>query len=195
MFIVKFLNVSDLGYTKLNDPLDILKTEQNLEKPIFRCKMCVFETLDRSLYEKHIADENHQGNLGKEDVFCPYCDYKSKKPIWYIKIHIDSKHQDHGEKNYFCNMCDKSFIFECSYKKHDHIKEKKQAFKWCEICEIKVNSLTEHKNEVHETCSYCGVKIKTQKVFIASCKNKSQNSIYALILNIKYKFYKVLLFP
>ena len=76
-------------------------------------------------------------------------------------------------------MCDKSFIFECSYKKHDHIKEKKQAFKWCEICEIKVNSLTEHKNEVHETCSYCGVKIKTQKVepVITSLKNFQPSSV------------------
>ena len=55
------------------------------------------------------------------------------------------------------------FIFECSYKKHDHIKEKQRAYKWCEICEIKVSSLLEHKTEKHETCSYCDYKIKSQK--------------------------------
>ena len=48
----------------------------------------------------------HEGNLEKEESApCPYCDYKSKKGLYDIKTHIDFKHQFHGTKEYFCDVC------------------------------------------------------------------------------------------
>ena len=44
------------------DPVNLVKTEENLKKQVFRCKMCIFETRDVALFEKHVADEQHQGD-------------------------------------------------------------------------------------------------------------------------------------
>ena len=35
---------------------------------------------------------------------------------WYL--HIDSIHPEHGEKHFFCDYCEKGFIFNCNLKTH-----------------------------------------------------------------------------
>ena len=143
---------------------DIAKTEENIKKKIHTCRMCVFESLDFDLVQKHINETQHHGNLEKQEVPCPYCEYKGSS-LHRVKVHIDNKHQDHGEKNYFCDQCNKGFFFETSYNEHSHTKNKKQPTRWCEICDIKVVSLASHIVDKHESngqiiCSYCDYRTK-----------------------------------
>ena len=74
-------------------------------------------------------------------------------------------YKEHGESKYFCDVCNKGFIFETSYREHSHIRNKKQPNKWCEICDLHVVSLKSHVTEKHEKngqkiCPYCDYKIK-----------------------------------
>ena len=146
--------------SKENQSANLLKTEQNLKKSIYRCRMCIFESSNEILLQNHITEENHQGNIGrKQKVSCPYCDYKGSS-LHEIKFHVDAKHQDHGEKNYFCDKCNRGFIFESSYKKHNYLRHKKQVNRWCEICDLHVTSLKTHIVENHEVngqivCHHC----------------------------------------
>ena len=149
-------------------------TENNLKKQIHRCKICIFESSDLNLVQKHIEKEQHHGNLEKQEVLCPYCEHKGPS-LHKVKIHIDSKHQEHGEKNYFCDECNKGFIFESSYKEHRHIRIRKQPNRWCEICDIKVVSLAAHIVEKHELngqriCAYCDYRVKASDSWLTSLK-------------------------
>ena len=144
--------------------INLVKTKQSLEKRIFRCRKCIYETTDEVLLKDHVSEQQHEGNLEKEEeALCPYCDYKSKKGLYDIKTHIDFKHQNHGTKEYFCDVCNKGFIFESSYKRHNHVKAKKEPTRWCEICNLKVYSLVLHKEEKHQFCPYCDYKPQLNK--------------------------------
>ena len=137
---------------------NLLRTKENLEKKIYRCRMCVFESFDESVLNNHVSEEQHEGHLFKQEVFCPFCQKKFNKGFYDMKLHIDVKHPDSGVKNYFCDVCNKGFIYEFSYKLHDHIKEKLEPNKQCKICDDKVLSLKAHRTEKHSTCSYCDWK-------------------------------------
>ena len=139
-----------------------MKTKENLEKPWYRCYKCVFESQDQLSFKLHVTEENHQGKLEKKEALCPYCDCK-RQSLCKIKLHIDFVHQYHSEKKYFCDVCSKGFIFEFSYKMHDHIRDKKEPTRWCEICDLKVMCMTTHVVEKHELngqkiCPYCDYK-------------------------------------
>ena len=77
------------------------------------CEACGFTAnnmkhLKRHIREKHEIQGHHK---------CPHCDYHSKY-LCMVHVHIDSKHSEHGEKNFVCNHCPRRFIFEDSLKKH-----------------------------------------------------------------------------
>jgi hypothetical protein len=71
---------------------------------------------------------------------CPHCDHKVKN-LSNLKIHIDSKHPEHDEKNHFCDKCEIGFIF--------------------------LESLSEHKRKKHSkyVCEQCGASYKTQEAY------------------------------
>ena len=33
-------------------------------------------------------------------------------------FHLDAKHPNHGKKNFFCDLCKKGFIYDCSLTQH-----------------------------------------------------------------------------
>ena len=35
-----------------------------------------------------------------------------------MKFHIDAKHPEQGEKQFFCDLCGKGFIYEETHKQH-----------------------------------------------------------------------------
>ena len=137
---------------------NLLKTKENLEKKIYRCRKCIYETLDEEMLKDHVSKEQHEGNLVNQEAYCPYCDKKFNSGFSSVKVHIDNKHKNKGDKNYFCDVCNKGFTYDFSYYMHNHIREKKEVRKQCEICDIKVLSLVAHRNEKHMTCCYCNWK-------------------------------------
>ena len=142
---------------------NLLKTKANLEKKIYTCRKCIYETSDEEMLKDHVSKQQHGGNLVNQLANCPYCDKKIAKGYPAVKAHIDDKHPDKGDKNYFCDVCNKGFIFESSYKRHNHIKAKKEPTRLCEICNLKVYSLLSHKEEKHQFCPYCDYKPKLYK--------------------------------
>jgi len=77
------------------------------------CEICGFSTpskikLNRHIGYKHIVERHKK---------CPHCDYHTPK-LHLFHVHIDGKHPEHGKKQFFCDHCTKSFIFEASLKKH-----------------------------------------------------------------------------
>ena len=48
---------------------------------------------------------------------CPHCDYR-RPYLGEMQIHIDRRHPEHGEKQFFCDVCGKGFIFKASLKDH-----------------------------------------------------------------------------
>ena len=77
------------------------------------CEICGFSTPSKIRLNQHIrfkhAVEKHKR--------CPHCDYHTPK-LLNFHVHIDSKHPEHGTKQFFCDHCSRSFIFEASLKKH-----------------------------------------------------------------------------
>ena len=160
-FALHLKSVHSDGTLPASNQENFLITKQNLEKRLYRCKMCVYESTDETTLKNHISAEQHNGNLENQGANCPYCEYKSKHGLHNVKVHVDRKHPNHGAKNYFCHICNKGYIFDYSYYNHVHIKQKKEERKICEICDIKVLSLKAHKSEKHLTCSYCNWQTPT----------------------------------
>ena len=77
------------------------------------CETCGFSTPSRIQLKKHIRVKH----LVEKHKKCPHCDYHTAR-LGTFHVHIDSKHPEHGEKQFFCNHCPRSFIFEDSLKKH-----------------------------------------------------------------------------
>ena len=113
------------------------------------CEICPIlkfsspQELRKHKNEKHIFDNK---------FCCSKCNKRlSSWPL--LKLHIDSKHPEHGEKKFFCNLCPKSFIWEKNLKGHIRGQHNKVPTKHvCEICAIEyvsLASMNEHKQKEH----------------------------------------------
>ena len=76
---------------------------------------------------------------------CPHCDFKDKSSIRFYK-HIETKHPEHGPKNFFCENCKMGFIFNSSLSLHKNLQNnckkvlKPDRFdKQCPYCDYKTN--------------------------------------------------------
>ena len=72
----------------------------------------------------------HKKKNAKNIWVCSYCKYESRGCV-NLKIHIDKKHLHHGLKQFSCNKCEKTFIFEETLNNH-----KKTKHSECFICKI-----------------------------------------------------------
>ena len=49
--------------------------------------------------------------------FCPCCEYRTLKK-GHLNVHIDTRHPEHGDRNFICDKCSMSFIFQSSLNAH-----------------------------------------------------------------------------
>ena len=128
------------------------------------CELCSIEFTSKKLLKSHY-EENHEIDGQK---VCLYCDYFAKD-LASLKIHIDNKHQEHSKSKYFCDLCQRGFIFDTSLKKHQDLHKsyakQKGLLRICDICGQKYHSagLKEHMRQKHPKndaktfiCEVCG---------------------------------------
>ena len=139
-------------------------TKQNLNNQKAVCEICNCESGSLDALKDHKL--THQDGIFKR---CMYCKYTSKH--WKsLKIHLDRKHPEHGEKKYSCDECGKSFIFEESckfHKKSVHSKSEDTQQKVCHICGFSTfyqgllnqHILKKHEKDKHKQCPHCSYHV------------------------------------
>ena len=85
------------------------------------------------------------GPKRSDKALCMYCDFQ-RTCFWQIKVHIDKKHPHHGTRQYPCDKCDKSFIFEATLKNHKSVQHA-ESFA-CKICSKQTSSHRSLKNHM-----------------------------------------------
>ena len=157
-----------------------------------KCEKCDFSTSYphnlkhhvKTQHEKSICkkcnkslDENHKCiSFVKRPLHsCPYCEYKDK-PLQKMQRHIDAKHPEHDTKNFFCDKCDKSFIYQTTFNHHanyacTYSNTEKVPKLVCEICGfstklktlLKSHVRNKHEPEKHNKCPYCDFRAPLAK--------------------------------
>ena len=92
---------------------DHMDAKHNTKEKTLVCKECDFSTYAKTIMKSHINRIHRIENHKK----CYYCDYSAYN-ISKFQYHIDSRHPEHGEKNFSCNHCSRRFIYETSLKQH-----------------------------------------------------------------------------
>ena len=132
----------------------VTKEPTKVENKTYICELCGFETKTKPGLSKHMARihieaplqicstcgwsttslpkfKHHERVAHKKGKYpCGYCDKDFNNNV-QLEIHIDRKHSDSAEKNFSCDHCHKSFIYERSLKHHrfnctkqDYVKKK-----------------------------------------------------------------------
>ena len=73
----------------------------------------IFLQYSQGILKKHKREKH---DISKHKL-CPYCGFRSHCQQ-SVNLHIDRKHPEHGEKQFFCDVCGKGFIFKASLKDH-----------------------------------------------------------------------------
>ena len=135
-----FLEISDA-----KENLDIDSTEKPIKKSKIKtkqestikeqvlCEICpVLDVKTSSL--KSIKSHRTKNHKKGKQFCCPYCD--TKDIFWLTLLrHVSLNHQEHYEKKFFCNICDKGFLFSSLYTKHKNIAHlEKEKIHICDIC-------------------------------------------------------------
>ena len=153
-----------------NHNLDIHKADKNDSKKLPSCDLCDFKCATKKTLKAkkelndHISQKHQNGKL----KCCPHCDFK-RATLDKIRYHIDKKHPNHGDKKYFCDICNKGFIFEASCKLHNLLIHQKQFI--CEICKCASTSKTKlaiHVAKMHteekekNKCDVCFINLSSK---------------------------------
>ena len=124
----KAKNKSRLKIQKLEDDIQP-KIEQKMT-----CELCLVEFGNEKILKSHMREQHMAEGL----YFCSHCDSKCKK-FGGLKNHIDTTHPETGEKKFFCNVCNKGFIYKSTVALH---RAKNSCIKhMCELCGIEYNTL------------------------------------------------------
>ena len=110
------------------------------------CHICGFSTKSKLHINRHILAK-HENDKHKK---CPHCDYHTAY-INGIHVHIDGNHSELYKKQFDCDHCSKSFIFEDSLKKHlSKAQTRKQlSCKLCGLQMLKILELEKHVLDMH----------------------------------------------
>ena len=101
------------------------------------CELCLIELKDGKMLKSHMQEQHMAEGL----YCCSHCDKKCKQFIG-LKYHIDIKHPESSEKKFFCNQCNKGFIYNSSVGFH-----------------MSKNTCVKHK------CDLCGIEYRTLAAF------------------------------
>ena len=107
------------------------------------CEKCGFSTISKHKLRSHIR-EKHEIEKHKK---CPYCEYSSHQST-KILIHIDIKHPETGEKQFQCDKCNTTFIYEQSYVNHTKFKCKFSSYVRPGETRMKLGLTCDYCNEV-----------------------------------------------
>ena len=151
------------------------KQESDIKEQVL-CEICpILDVKTSSL--KSIKSHRTKNHKKGKQFCCPYCDTKDICWITLLR-HVSSNHQEHYEKKFLCNICDKGFLFSSLYTKHKNIAHlEKEKIHICDICgnhytemyRLQQHILSKHKAEgatklFCEKCGYSTVsKIILQK--------------------------------
>merc|ERR1719361_750501 len=103
---------------------------------------------------------NHRHNLEKHKK-CPYCEFKSLERR-KLHIHIDNNHSEREDKNFLCEKCNKSFIYQFTYDDHSKYKCKYSEYYQSTEKQRKEKSQRQYaKKRIILNCDYCDKVIKT----------------------------------
>ena len=129
------------------------------------CKICFLDCKSNEKLKTHQLKKHMSGN----QKICNYCDKLFE--TWHLlRLHIESKHPKHGEKNNICTVCGKGFIFLESCKLHE---TKHKTFP-CQFCGKQLTSkyaLEDHLSSTHNfeadqhVCELCGFSTLSKKLF------------------------------
>ena len=150
------------GSHKEKKTKSVVKTKS---KPKFKddiettCDLCFLSFDSPESLTSH--KEVHQD--GKFKV-CMHCDYKSKDWV-QVKYHIDRIHPEHSEKEHFCEICAKGFIYKGTLKLHTRKSHSgnEEGQRVCHECGFSAKSKSgyfnhmksKHGADKHKKCPHC----------------------------------------
>lgn len=131
---------SNFGHkSKLNEHM-LLKHSNSDDKTKLVCEKCGFSTVSKHKLRDHIRAKHEVEKHRK----CPYCDYRSEQKQ-KIHFHIDIKHPESGQKNFFCDKCQMGFIYQQTCTHHMKFKCKLSGY-------VRPG---ETRQKLGLTCGYC----------------------------------------
>ena len=113
------------------------------------CEVCPI--LDLTTSALKIRSHKHKNHKCGKQFCCPHCEYTSPvKQSWSIMLtHVSSKHQEHYEDKFFCEICAKGFLFlqlYTSHKKNAHVEKEKIHI--CDTCGYHSKTMEQLSNHV-----------------------------------------------
>jgi len=104
---------------KLNKKRTTKKVQKSTIKEQVLCEICpILDVTTSSL--KLINSHRNKNHKNGKQFCCPHCD--TTVSDWGKLVrHVSSNHQEHYEKKYFCNTCDKGFLFFISLYKSQKV--------------------------------------------------------------------------
>ena len=135
----KNFNGNSSGRQKMKEHMLMIHNFEGKTKLV--CEKCGYSTISKEKMRDH-ARKKHEIEKHKK---CPYCEYSNYR-MRRILIHIDNKHPETGEKQFQCEKCQATFIYEQSFINH-------RSFK-CRFSD-NVKRSKENKMKLSITCDYC----------------------------------------
>ena len=131
---------------------------------MYVCESCGFSTNSKIKLSIH----NRNTHLTDKMKTCQHCG-KQFPQITKLEVHIDRVHSDSGPKNYACDKCEKTFIYERSLKEHKyscsnqewvHEQRRRQSMgltKKVTFHKPRAKPATDRKRMEPTKCDYCDV--------------------------------------
>ena len=88
------------------------KQESTIKEQVL-CEICPILKITTSSLKLLNSHRNKNHKNGKQ-FCCPHCD-KTDSDWRKLVRHVSSNHQEHYENKFFCNICDKGFLFSSLY--------------------------------------------------------------------------------
>ena len=125
-----------------------ISKESKAEKLInLTCELCWMDFSSPKVMNSH-NKEKHLSKDSKRLKCCLYCDHKTKQ--WgNLKIHIEAKHPEHGEKKHICDKCSEGYIFSESLSAHRYNVHSNFVCEMCGMSYTNRGNYNEHMINKH----------------------------------------------